>query len=83
MKGYSDLADLPEDDRIAAIGRCVTTQKLTVAVAVDDKRKKIDRYRRKLETRFPGLLDIEEVGALTPGVMILKVKPKLQNVANN
>lgn len=49
--GYTDLADRPEDDRIAIIGSAVVDGRLTVAFVVDDDAK-ADRYVRKLTARY-------------------------------
>ena len=50
MKAYADLADLPEDDRITAIGQVAESGQV-VGVFVDDD-EKADRYITKLTTRF-------------------------------
>jgi hypothetical protein len=56
IKGYADLADLPEDDRITVIGQFVM-EGAQVDVPVDeegpDGYEKADRYVRKLLERFP------------------------------
>ncbi len=80
---YADLATLPENKRIEIIGRCVAVQQLTVAVALENDAKKIERYRQKLNTAHPDLLDIEQLPGLVPGTVTLKVKPKAHNVAHN
>lgn len=49
-KGYFDLADLPEDERIAIIGRAAE-QGQRVAFIVEDHAK-ADRYVQKLTVRF-------------------------------
>lgn len=46
MEGYADLADLPEDDRIAIIGKTAATGRV-VGFFVDDDAK-ADRYIKKL-----------------------------------
>ncbi len=46
MKGYADLASLPEDDRIAVIRETVA-QGISVGIFVDDD-EKADRYIEKL-----------------------------------
>ncbi len=49
-KGFADLADLPEDDRIEIIGRNAM-QGQRVGFIVDDD-EKADRYIEKLTSRF-------------------------------
>jgi hypothetical protein len=83
MKGYADLADLPENKRIAIIAKCVADDRQTVAVALEDDEKKVSRYERKLHAARPGLLEIERVGGLVPNTVTLRIKPKVQNVAHN
>lgn len=51
MKGYADLADLPEDDRIRIIGKTVMQDQI-VGFFVDDDTK-ADRYIDKLARWFP------------------------------
>lgn len=83
MKGFADLADLPEDQRIAIIAATVADKQLTVAVALEDDAKKIARYEKKIRAARPGLLDIERGPGLVPNTITLRVKPTPQNVANN
>jgi hypothetical protein len=83
MTAYADLASLPEDKRIAIIARVVSTEKKTVAVAIDNEEKKISRYERKLHECAPGPLEIERLPGLGPSTIFLKIKPKIQNVPNN
>ncbi len=83
MKGYADLASLPENQRIEIIARCVADDKQTVAVALENDEKKITRYERKLHSARPGLLEIECVGGLVPDTITLRIKPKAHNVAHN
>lgn len=56
LKGYADLADLPEDDRIKIIGEYAMAGN-QVGVPVDeegpDGYAKADRYVKKLLARFP------------------------------
>jgi hypothetical protein len=56
IRGFADLADLPEDDRITIIGQAVMDGN-QVAVPVDeegpDGYEKADRYVKKLLERFP------------------------------
>jgi len=50
MKAFADLADLPEDDRIAIIGKTAEGGQ-RVAFVVEDHAK-ADRYVEKLTKRF-------------------------------
>jgi hypothetical protein len=56
VKGFADLADLPEDERIRIIGEYATAGN-QIAVPVDeegpDGYEKADRYINKLLIRFP------------------------------
>jgi len=55
MKGYTDLADLPEDERIRLIGECVMNTKQTIGFFVDHEEGKAERYVKKLQEQFPGI----------------------------
>ena len=71
MKGYADLASLPEDERIQVI---VATAKASpgevIGVFVDDEAA-AGRYRSKL---IAGGLKIISVGpGVTPGTKLIKV----------
>lgn len=80
---YADLASLSENKRIQLIGRVVTVELKTVAVAIEDDAKKISRYRDKLNLAHPDLIEIEQLPGLVPATVILKIKPKTQNVSHN
>jgi len=71
-KGYADLADLPEDERIAVIAHHVRDHGLTVAVAVDNDPGKPERYTRKL--RKAGCL-VEQLPGMVRGTVTLRVEP--------
>lgn len=75
LPGFADLADLPEDKRIEIIGKFVTEQKKIVGVALDDDKKKVDRYISKMLIRFPGLV-IESKTKLMAGTVLVRVGPK-------
>lgn len=58
MKGYADLADLPEDKRIEMIGHRVMDHKEVVGFMVDvenGSHAKGDRYIKKLLEKFPAI----------------------------
>lgn len=72
---YADLADQSEDDRIAIIGKYVTERGMTVGIAIDDDKKKVERYVAKILSRFPAV----EVLSRTPllsGTVLVRVGPK-------
>jgi hypothetical protein len=71
MKGFADLADLPEDDRIAIIADAARTQ--IVGFFVDDE-DKADRYIRKLGDRVRVIERRPDV--LVKGTVFVKVGPK-------
>lgn len=75
MKGYADLADLPEDQRITIIGQTAMKGGV-IAVCVDADPGKADRYVRKLLTRFPELEEVERFAGPVAGVVTVKVRKK-------
>lgn len=77
--GYADLATLPEDDRIALIGRMVTEQKKVIGITLEDDKAKIQRYCSKLLTRFPQLVIVSQLPGLVPRTVFVKVGPKPEN----
>lgn len=83
MKAVADLAKLPESVRFEIIARCVADEKKTVAVILEKDEAKIARYERKIHERRPGLIEIERLPGLTAATITLRIKPKIQNVAEN
>lgn len=71
MKAYADLADLPEDERIAIIAETAQTQ--IVGFFVDDDAK-ADRYIRKLGDRVRVLE--RKPNVLVNGTVFVRVGPK-------
>jgi hypothetical protein len=71
MKAFADLADLPEDERIAVIAATAQTQ--VVGFFVDDD-VKADRYIRKLGDRVR--LIERKPDVLVKGTVFVKVGPK-------
>ncbi len=71
--GFADLADLPEDERIAAIARYVLDHWRIAGVCVDDEPGKPERYAKKLADL--GCRIIEQVKGPVPGVITLRVGP--------
>jgi hypothetical protein len=52
VKGFADLGELPEDERIALIGE--TARECVIGFIVETNAK-ADRYVRKLLERFPAV----------------------------
>jgi hypothetical protein len=73
--GYADLADRPEDERIAIIGKYVTVHRMTVGVALDNDEAKIERYIAKLLERFPDVEIVSRTPLLAHTVLV-RVGPK-------
>jgi hypothetical protein len=76
-RGFQDLADLPEDERIAAIAHYVLEHGLTVAVCVDDWPGKPERYAQKLRAR--GVVVLSQQSGPIAKVVTLKVGPAHAN----
>lgn len=63
LKGYADLADLPENKRLDVIAEYVLTG-MKVAVCVDDDPpEKLERYKKKLLNRVKRPIVFEYSGA--------------------
>lgn len=72
-RAFMDLHRLSEDERIAVIGEfCLANPARRVAVPTDDEQGKAERYKRKLEERYPQLR-VELAGPLMKGVVLLRV----------
>jgi hypothetical protein len=72
-RGFADLADLPEDERIKFIAHHVLAHGLTVAVCVDDEVGKPERYAEKL--RALGVAVLSQDKGPVANVVTLKVGP--------
>lgn len=60
MKGFADLADLPEDERIALIADTAKANAgAVIGVAVDDEAAKVARYRAKLAAHGLTVIDVQ------------------------
>ena len=59
---FKDIGDLPEDERIRHIGEMAVNARQTVGFVVDEEpgSAKLNRYIRKLESRFPGIRVIDK-----------------------
>lgn len=73
MKAFADLADLPEDDRIAIIGRTTEESIKPVGFFVDDDAK-ADRYIEKLTKRFKVELVERYHDVLVKGSVFIKLR---------
>ncbi len=69
---YVDLGDLREDQRVQQIGHQAMAHDKKVAFVVETN-DKADRYMRKLQTRFPGIVEISR-GRLAEGLVYVKVE---------
>lgn len=83
MKGYADLADLPEDKRIELIVHRVIAHGETIGVVLENEPKKIERYRRKIHAAAAVPVEIEQLAGLVPNTVTLKIKLKPIDVSNN
>jgi len=76
MKGFADLADLPEDQRIESIG-AIAMRGATVGFVVDvegaDGFAKADRYITKLLAKYPSLKVLAKVKGPTKEMITVKV----------
>jgi hypothetical protein len=68
---FSDLHRLPEDERIRIIGDAYMAG-AKVGVPIDDEPDKPQRYRRKLQERYPGIR-VAILPGLVPGTKTLSV----------
>lgn len=78
MKGYSDLADLPENQRIEIIGKAAEAGNLC-GIALEDDDEKIRRYIEKLTTRFPKVRHISTAPGIVPGTVLVSIGPLADN----
>ncbi len=78
MKGFSDLADLPEDERIQIIGAAVMAGNI-IGIAIDDDDEKVARYLAKLAKRFPKVRHISTDPGLVPGTVTIRVGPEAKH----
>lgn len=73
MKGYADLADLPEDERIQIAADTAKAGHI-VAVCVDDEDEKVARYIRKLIAL--GVRVIDHTKGPVKNVVTIRIGPK-------
>jgi hypothetical protein len=68
---FADLADLPEDERISAIGRAAARGQVVGVALEKDEPEKIARYIKKITTLYPGVKELDRAD-FTPGVVLLR-----------
>lgn len=78
MKGYSDLASLPENERIRIIGEFAQAGNI-VGAAIEDDAEKIDRYIGKVTKRFPGVRHVSTDPGIVPGTVLVRFGPLARN----
>jgi hypothetical protein len=71
MPKYADLVELSEDSRIKAIGENVMTG-MTVGVFLEKDEAKIARYIRKVTTRYPDVVVLDQADGPTPLIVTVK-----------
>lgn len=73
---YMDLADLPENKRIQAIGEIANSGKV-VTFIVDTEGKdgnaKADRYMKKIKSRFPNVIELGRFPGPVDDVITIKI----------
>jgi hypothetical protein len=75
MTVFADLADSNEDARIDKIGKAAMSG-LTVAFVTDAKPPaKVERYKKKLLHRFPGIRILEQFDGPIANCVSVKVGP--------
>jgi dihydroorotase len=72
---YADLHGMPEDERIKQMGRMVMLHGHTIACCVDNEPDKIERYKKKFNQRFPGIVIVNEFKGPTRGAYTIKLAP--------
>lgn len=78
MTSYTDLADLPEDERIRQIGEAAESGLVVGAALEADDLEKHRRYKEKIQKRFPMAVFIQKIDGPVPGVVILQFGRRLQ-----
>ena len=78
MKRYSDLADLPENERIRIIGEAAMAGNI-IGVALEDDAQKIKRYIKKLTKRFPKVRHVSTDPGIVRGTVLVRVGPLAEN----
>jgi len=75
VKAVIDLHSAGEDQRIDLIGRQALTQ--TVGVVLEkDEPDKVERYIRKVTTRFPTVVVLKRIDGPTKSAVTIKFGPR-------
>jgi len=75
MKGFADIADLDEDDRIALMADAVALGNV-IGCAIDDIPEKIERYIEKM-TEYPHVRHIVTDPGLVENTVTIRFGPVL------
>lgn len=78
MRGYSDLADLAEDQRIKVIGIAAMAGNI-IGIALEDDDEKVRRYLAKLAKSFPKVRHISTDPGLVAGTVLVRVGPEARH----
>lgn len=81
MGKFRDVADLPEDERIAEIGKhcmALAAGKKGAFVVDDHPPEKVERYIRKLKERFPDLIVLKSMAGPGKGMISVIISRKLK-----
>jgi hypothetical protein len=84
MKAFADLANLPEDQRIEAIGKLTmegsasSADKPIMNGFIVETPAKAARYIAKLKERFPGIRIIDQTAGPVPDTVLVRVGPPLR-----
>lgn len=73
---YSDLGDLPEDERIQIIGSRAIDHGEKVGFFVGDEPGKPERYIKKLREQFPAIQILYRGKGPIPGTVFITVGPQ-------
>lgn len=78
MRGYADLASLPEDERIRIIGEHAAAGNL-VGVPIEDEPAKVARYIRKVTERYPTVRHVDTCPGIVPNTVTIRFSPLANN----
>lgn len=77
LKGYADLASMPEDERIGVIGNVVMERPgEIIAVVTDSDPGKLERYVNKIVTRFPGIEVVDTLDGPVAETVTVRLKKR-------